>query len=587
MSWTKGITMFRSGFVGKRLKRFQKDEEGSLIIFSMFIFLTMIIFGGVAVDLMLYENRRVYVQNATDRSVLAAANLKQTVPAKEVVKDYLAKVGIDVDDEDIYLREVGAQPVVTGRQVAVKVEAESPTILMNMIGIDTLPYGSVSSAEQSVNDVEVSLILDVSGSMGWNGKLGNMQTAAKRFVEGVLEGSDDNRVSVSLVPYSTQVSVGPELIDRITTEHEHEFSHCVNFEEEDFDTTAIHRYRPAVDNNGMPILDADGNQVIEPIPLSQTASFDPWRGWNSSRSLRYPVCRDQDYVDILPWSNSIGDLTDQIDDLTASGNTSIDVAMKWGTALLDPSMNPALVSLKDDTGDGIDIDAEFVVRPRPHDYEDVLKFIVLMTDGINTTQYELRDEDKEGMSNMYWYRNDHWLAVVPDDFDDSDGPAEYEDMEFWNLDDQCWHYQYGGDCNGWRKPDEDDQLTKLEMWNEMTLAWRAFHGFYSRIEPTRAARYYEQIGGIYGYDGPRQTIVSRSNNPNADTKDARLSDICDAAKDAGIVVFTIGFEVTDESADIMEACASSDQHFYRVNGQDIQYAFASITNKINQLKLTQ
>ena len=40
-------------------------------------------------------------------------------------------------------------------------------------------------------------------------------------------------------------------------------------------------------------------------------------------------------------------------------------------------------------------------------------------------------------------------------------------------------------------------------------------------------------------------------------------------------------------ADIMEACASSDQHFYRVNGQDIQYAFASIKNQINQLKLTQ
>ena len=584
------MSVFREGFVRSSLDRFKKDEEGSLIIFSMFIFFTMIIFGGIAVDLMLYENRRTHVQNSTDRAVLAAANLKQTVPAKEVVKDYLSKVGIDVEDSDIVVREVGTQPVVTGRQVAVKVDAQSPTLLMNIIGVDWLPYGAVSSAEQSVNDVEVSLILDVSGSMGWNNKLGNMKSAAKTFVEGVLEGSEDNRVSVSLVPYSTQVSVGPELMSRLVTEDNHDFSYCVNFEEEDFSTTAIQRYRPVLDEDGNLVENADGSPVIEPVPLSQTASFDPWRGWNSARDHRYPVCRNADYLDILPWSNSAADLSGQIDDLTASGNTSIDVAMKWGTALLDPSMNPHLNSIRTDNSSNFTIDSEFQVRPRPHDYEDVLKFVVLMTDGINTTQYELRDEDKEGMSNIYWAYNDHWMAVLPDSYNEAvEGPPEHDDFDFWNMDDQCWDYQYTGEyqCNGNRRPDEDDQLTKLEMWDQMTMAWRAYNGFYTRMSPTRASNYYEQIGDIYGYDGPRQQIIPRSNDANADTKDKRLASICKEAKDAGIVVFTIGFEVTDDSAAVMEACASSPQHFYRVDGQDIQYAFASITNKINQLKLTQ
>ncbi len=578
--------MFKGGFVGSRVKRFKKDEEGSLIIFSMFIFVTMIIFGGIAVDLMLYENRRTHVQNSTDRAVLAAANLKQTVPAKEVVKDYLAKVGIAVEDSDIIVREVGSQPVVTGRQVAVKVDAQSPTMLMNMIGVDWLPYGAVSSAEQSVNDVEVSLILDVSGSMGWNNKLGNMQSAAKKFVEGVLEGSDDNRVSVSLVPYSTQVSAGPELMSRLVTEHNHDFSHCVNFEEEDFGTTAIQRVRPMTDDDGNIVADADGNPVMELVPLSQTASFDPWKGWNSSRAHRYPVCRDANYLDILPWSNSIADLSGQIDDLTASGNTSIDVAMKWGTALLDPSMNDHLNSIRTDGTSSLTIDAEFQPRPRPHDYEDVLKFVVLMTDGINTTQYELRDEEKQGLSDMFWHRDDHWIAVRNDGSEVGD-PIDYNNTDFWNLDDQCWHWQDRSTCNGWQTPDENDRLTKLEMWDQMSMAWRAYRGFYTRISPTRSRNYYEQIGDIYGYDGPRLEVVPRSNDANADTKDKRLSRICTQAKEAGIVVFTIGFEVTDDSADVMEACASSPQHFYRVNGQDIQYAFASITNKINQLKLTQ
>ena len=553
------------------MDRFKKDEEGSLIIFSIFIFVTMIIFGGIAVDLMLYENRRTHVQNSTDRAVLAAANIKQTVPAKEVVKDYLAKVGIAVDDDDIDVQQIGTLPVITGRQVSVKVDLDSPTILMNMIGIDSLPYGSFSEAEQSVNDVEVSLVLDISGSMGAGSKMSNMQKAAREFVEGVLEGAEDNRVSVSLVPYSTQVSAGPELLAQLTTKHDHDFSHCVNFVEEDFSTTAIQRIRPKVDGDGNLVQDGDGNPVMEPVPLSQTASFDPFSGYGQ-RSLRYPICRDQSYVDILPWSNDVSDLTNQINALTPSGNTSIDVAMKWGTALLDPSMNPHLQNISDDESSSLTIDPEFVVRPRPHTYPDVLKFIVLMTDGINTTQYELRDEDKEGMSDVYWRYSDHWIKVG---------------NNFWNMDDRCWHYQYTGEnsCNGNRRPEEEHRLTKLEMWNDMTLAWRAYNGFYRRTWD--ASDYYEQIGAIYSYDGPRQPIYARSSNQFADTKDRRLSSICTQAKNAGIVVFTIGFEVTDESADIMEACASSDQHFYRVNGEDIQYAFASIKNQINQLKLTQ
>lgn len=561
--------MFRNGFVRTQVVRFQKDEEGSLVIFSLFLFLAMVIFGGVAVDLMLYENRRTHVQNATDRAVLAAANLKQTVPAKEVVKDYLAKVGVYVDDDDIDVREIGEMPVVTGRQVSVWVEAQSPTLLMNMLGVESLPYAAASEAEESVNDVEVSLVLDVSGSMGSPiSKLQNMQNAAKAFVDGVLEGSDDDRVSISLVPYSTQVSAGPELIDRLVTEHDHEFSHCVNFEEEDFETTAIQRYRQAVDSDGNLVEDSDGNPVMEPIPLSQTASFDPFVGYNT-RNHYYPVCRDDASMDIIPWSNTAGDLKDQIDLFTPSGNTSIDVAMKWATALLDPSMNAALQSLQGDSSAGMNIDSAFLQRPRGHDYEDVLKFIVLMTDGINTTQYELRDEDKEGMSNIYYdvSQNDYKMAI--------DGPGGT--TLWWDMTDRRWET--------WSPNGSDRHLSNLEVWNEMSVRWRAYRGFYLRTG--QASDYYEQVGGYSNYDGPRQPIYARSNDPNDDTKDRRLANMCQAAKDAGIVVFTIGFEVTDESAAVMEACASSDQHFYRVNGQDIQYAFASIKNQINQLKLTQ
>ena len=66
-----------------------------------------------------------------------------------------------------------------------------------------------------------------------------------------------------------------------------------------------------------------------------------------------------------------------------------------------------------------------------------------------------------------------------------------------------------------------------------------------------------------------------------------LGNICDAAKDQGIVVWSIGFEVTNHSAGVMEDCASSASHFFRVEGVEISDAFESIAKQINQLRLTQ
>jgi hypothetical protein len=66
-----------------------------------------------------------------------------------------------------------------------------------------------------------------------------------------------------------------------------------------------------------------------------------------------------------------------------------------------------------------------------------------------------------------------------------------------------------------------------------------------------------------------------------------LSNICQAAKDEHIVIWSIGFEVTDHGANVMQDCASSPSHFFRVEGVEISEAFEAIARQINQLRLTQ
>jgi hypothetical protein len=77
------------------------------------------------------------------------------------------------------------------------------------------------------------------------------------------------------------------------------------------------------------------------------------------------------------------------------------------------------------------------------------------------------------------------------------------------------------------------------------------------------------------------------NYVNSSAKDARTKAICDAAKEKGVIVFTIGFEAPSGGKAVIKDCASSDSHFFDVKGLEISDAFSSIASSIRKLRLTQ
>ncbi|MEQ8255405.1 MAG: hypothetical protein RH980_05015, partial [Roseovarius confluentis] len=74
-----------------------------------------------------------------------------------------------------------------------------------------------------------------------------------------------------------------------------------------------------------------------------------------------------------------------------------------------------------------------------------------------------------------------------------------------------------------------------------------------------------------------------------ETKNRRMNEVCGAAKRAGSIIYTIGFEISEggvaETA--LKGCASSNAHYYRVEGLDITDAFGSIAGNMQALRLTQ
>ena len=200
----KGSAMKKSAFL-RRAAGFRPDEAGGMTIFALIMFLLMIMMGGMAVDLMRYEDTRVTLQQTLDRAVLAAAALIQELTPETVVADYFEKAGLASQ-----LDRVTVTQSETSRPVKAKGRANLNPFCMHIIGIHELPARTVSNAEQSVDNLEISLVLDVSGSMGGD-KLVRLKAAAAEFVTTMLQNDPFGRVSISVVPYNAQVSLGAPL----------------------------------------------------------------------------------------------------------------------------------------------------------------------------------------------------------------------------------------------------------------------------------------------------------------------------------------------------------------------------------------
>ena len=353
--------------------------------------------------------------------------------------------------------------------------------------------------------------------------------------------------------------------------------------------------------------------VGTPMTYDRTLHFDPWNDFDGRDNdpvelVQRPVCEALASRELLPLTDDRDTLKNFIDNLTARGNTSIDVGMKWGTALVDPAMRPAVQGL---IADG-SVPAEFAPRPRDYDDLETLKVVVLMTDGKNTSQYYIEDDNREGPTNIWWneftedysVRWDRTHGLVNYDGNDKDGWFYWSSDDVWadhpkgNGDWVCGREGLRGvpiDLNGngtdgelYCDTNEDDDPVRVdnedgdaveldypELWAYTTIKRNVKLNFYPWANDSAADSQWRY--GAYDYY-------------NTSTKDSRTKAICDAAKGPlkRITVYSIGFEAPTGGQTVLLDCASSPSHYFNVQGgEELGNAFESIAHQITQLRLTQ
>ncbi|NCO16777.1 MAG: hypothetical protein GW902_06055 [Alphaproteobacteria bacterium] len=178
-----------------------------------------------------------------------------------------------------------------------------------------------------------------------------------------------------------------------------------------------------------------------------------------------------------------------------------------------------------------------------------------MSDGENTVEWKVNPPYRDGLSPIYRRNEDISQFSV---YRDVTGSNDY----YWTSD-RGWHSAPHGGTTG------STQLTWQQVWASLSV-------------PYVAANLYSPAMG-----GAASAWKSAFVATISAVKNSRLQKVCTAAKDAGITVFTIGFEGSASGRSQLRSCASNSANYFEAEGASISEAFRSVSGQLSHLRLTQ
>ncbi|NSX53907.1 TadE/TadG family type IV pilus assembly protein [Parasulfitobacter algicola] len=692
-------------------QKFLKNEDGNLILFSFFMFIIMVFTSGMAVDIARHESRRVTLQNVTDSATLAATRVARgdTFTEIDVVKSWFAVAGFDgvVSDDQIQVLEKvverdadGNVIGVSSRSVQVQAQLEVPTAFMTWLNVDMMVAPSASTAKETTQDIEISLVLDISGSMAGD-KIIALQKAAAGdrndadgvdtgFIEIMLADNPTTQAeinnglpltTISLIPYSQSVNAGAALFNQYNVQdgtapddesRKHNYSHCANFTDQQMTQVSLKPNTSVADpastnDNPLPNLPVTGDLIIQQSFFSTNTSGDPQP---ISGGI---VCNYAGKNQIIPVSMNEAALRTAIYGYTAGGWTATDHGAKWGVALLDPDTQPTITALQSFQNGPELIDnnrntprigykySNSVLfnpnrkispqavspwisnRPAPYQNSDTKKVLVIMSDGANTRQYELKTaldnlnseylpNGIKGQMSPVFYRTrpnpngGRYSVLVEGDFD-LGAYTEYlddnaanlltdEGIDVTNMNDR----QVEDTIQLWLDSDPDDPFSQRPRFyhedderyarhidqsrgdhnpNNMDIIQLSWAELYVNYNTRKVAEKFFRDARDDDYLTNADYNMIRTpykENHSGTLADARLKNICNAAKATrNIQIYTVGFQIDASSTEevLLQDCASNDSggnsklYFPATNASELQSAFRRIAENIKQLRLTQ
>lgn len=348
--------------VRERMGELAGDTRGSVAIIFALIGVSLCLFVGAAVDLGRWLQARNQSVAALDAAVLAGARVLQLdehdlTGARAAAQQYFRENTMGrtpVENETVVFSPADNNSAFTGTN-----KSFIQTTFLNFAHIPRLPVAVFSKAVlraggQSNNEVEISLMLDVTGSMSGS-KVRDMKAAATDLVNIVISDSANyNPVRVALVPFAEGVRLP---------------------------TSANTKARGNPTN---PIQVGSGNNrktyyrtdcVVERQGTNKYTDVAP--GANNYVKTMYVTsssgtCDVTTDDTLIPLTKNKSLLTTKIANLDLAGSTAGHIGTAWAWYTLSPNWNTLW-------------DASSAARPYGG---NTRKFAILMTDGEYNLQYD-------------------------------------------------------------------------------------------------------------------------------------------------------------------------------------------------------
>lgn len=190
---------------GSILKAFGRGRSGNVAMMWALMGAVVLGFVGLTIDFTRAQALRAQMQNAVDGAALAAARGDTMTEAQRHAAArafFDAEMGTLATGATMVIHEIG------DNKVEVTASMPMPLGLAQLISTDDWTLSVSSDAERSGNNIEVALVLDVTGSMSGS-RISDLRTAATNLVNTVVRDEQAPYYSkLALVPYSMGVNAG-------------------------------------------------------------------------------------------------------------------------------------------------------------------------------------------------------------------------------------------------------------------------------------------------------------------------------------------------------------------------------------------
>lgn len=332
----------------RNLRRFFGNRDGAVAPILGLMLIVLICSIGLGIDI----GRAVLVKARLTDS-LDAAGL--AVGARLSTTDYTvdAKRFVDANFKSGYAEAKVTSVTASlnaGRSViTLTASAEMPTAFMKLLGNPSVTVNAEAEVTRQSTGLEVTLVLDNTGSMEQSGSMPTLRSAAKDLVNIVFGNSvAPPNLYVSLVPFSHTVNVGPTRTAWTSGTRPATWAGCV-------------RERAGYDKS-----DATPTEVKFPVySIPQPSDYREYLSWLSAGGAN-AYCPTA----VTPLTNTKATLITAIDAMQGRGATHINVGAVWGWRTLSPKWRGVWGG-----------DAKL---PLDYKTKNMTKAVILMTDGDNT-----------------------------------------------------------------------------------------------------------------------------------------------------------------------------------------------------------